>query len=87
MCTSCDDILCTNVSNSLLRRNGVIGKTYKSCCDCDHIKFVVSPIFHNNSSLVELFDGIVVDIDNINTWAIELLVVIEFEARTLYAEE
>lgn len=47
----------------------------------------MSPIFQNNSGLVKLFDGIVLRRDNIHTWAIELLVVVELKARTLYAEE
>ena len=60
--------------------------TYKSSSDGNNVELVVCPVLKRDSSLGELFDWVVLDIYDINSLAVELLVVCVLQTRSLDAK-
>lgn len=59
------------------------GHDIKSGGDADDVELMFSTIFEFDTLLGELRNGVVLDVNQFNILTIELLVVVEFKARTL----
>lgn len=75
------------MSATALFKTFLISFAYKSRGDGNNVNFIVRAVLKRNTSLRELLNPVIFDIDYIDIRPVELLVVTVLEARTLHTEE